>query len=122
MRRLFDWLEKTRQIFLNPAQFIHDGKRMSRLPSRVLAEEELERVMAVPDITTPAGFRDRTIMEVFYSTGIRLERDGALEGDGYRPGGKGGTGELGEGGQRPGGAHRGKGLRVGGEVPGRSEA
>lgn len=79
VRRLFDHLERTRAIFLNPAQFIHDGKRMSRLPSRVLSEEEVERVMAVPDLSTPTGFRDRTIMEVIYSTGVRLNEAASLK-------------------------------------------
>jgi integrase/recombinase XerD len=79
VRRLFDHLEKTRAIFLNPAQFIHDGKRVQRLPSQVMSEEEVEKMMAVPDLATPAGFRDRTIMEVFYSTGLRIAEMMALK-------------------------------------------
>lgn len=32
---------------------------------------EVERVLAVPDVATPFGLRDRAILEVFYSTGVR---------------------------------------------------
>ena len=79
VRRLFDHLERTRQIFLNPAQFIQDGKRMTRLPVRVLSEEEVERALAVPDLSTSVGFRDRAIMEVIYSTGLRLNETASLK-------------------------------------------
>jgi integrase/recombinase XerD len=41
------------------------------LPSAVLSVEEVEQIMAVPDIDTPIGLRDRTMLEVLYTTGIR---------------------------------------------------
>jgi len=37
----------------------------------VLSIDEVERVMAQPDITTDLGLRDRAMLETFYSTGIR---------------------------------------------------
>jgi integrase/recombinase XerD len=39
----------------------------------VLSVREAERVLAQPDISTPIGVRDRTILEVLYSTGIRRQ-------------------------------------------------
>jgi integrase/recombinase XerD len=72
VRRLFGHLEKTQQIFLNPAELIRDPKPESRLPKNIMSEEQVVQILAVPDVGTPAGYRDRTIMEVFYSTGIRL--------------------------------------------------
>ena len=42
-----------------------------RLPKAVLSPAEIERVMLVPDVKRPFGLRDRAILEVFYSTGVR---------------------------------------------------
>jgi integrase/recombinase XerD len=42
-----------------------------RLPKVTLTPAEAETVLSQPDITTTAGLRDRTMMEVLYSTGIR---------------------------------------------------
>jgi integrase/recombinase XerD len=41
------------------------------LPRAVLSASEAERVLARPDPGTPLGLRDRAILEVLYSTGIR---------------------------------------------------
>ena len=42
-----------------------------RLPRAVLSQSEMERVLMEPDLTTPLGLRDRAILEMLYSTGIR---------------------------------------------------
>jgi len=42
-----------------------------RLPKAILSAEEAERILAVPDLATAAGLRDRAILEVLYSTGMR---------------------------------------------------
>ena len=42
-----------------------------RLPKAVLTAPEVETVLAVPDVATPLGLRDRAILETFYSTGMR---------------------------------------------------
>ena len=41
------------------------------LPRCVLSAREVERVLSQPDVGTSIGVRDRAILEVFYSTGIR---------------------------------------------------
>ncbi|MBK8802841.1 MAG: tyrosine-type recombinase/integrase [Fibrobacteres bacterium] len=41
------------------------------LPQGILRVDEVEQVLAVPDVQTSLGLRDRAILEVFYSTGIR---------------------------------------------------
>jgi len=40
---------------------------------KVLRVEELERLLAAPNITTRIGKRDSAILELFFSTGLRLE-------------------------------------------------
>lgn len=42
-----------------------------RLPKHVLSAREAERVLNQPDTLAPMGIRDRAILEVFYSTGMR---------------------------------------------------
>jgi integrase/recombinase XerD len=41
------------------------------LPS-VLSEVEVEAILAVPDVTTPLGIRDRAILELLYAAGLRI--------------------------------------------------
>ena len=41
------------------------------LPRGVMNFEEIKKIMAQPDLRTAIGYRDRTIMEVLYSTGVR---------------------------------------------------
>lgn len=72
VKRLFEWLEDTQKILVNPAEFIKEPKRPSRLPGQILTSEQVERVLDQADLTKPEGIRDRAILEVFYSTGIRL--------------------------------------------------
>ena len=42
-----------------------------RLPRYVLTETEIKKLLDAPDKTTVLGYRDKTILEVFYSSGIR---------------------------------------------------
>ena len=42
-----------------------------RLPRHILTAEQLQRLMALPDVTTAIGIRDRAILETLYSTGLR---------------------------------------------------
>jgi integrase/recombinase XerD len=65
------WLARERLVLVNPAADIEMPKEGASLPAATLTIEEAERVIAVPDPTTPLGLRDRAIVEVFYSTGIR---------------------------------------------------
>ena len=42
-----------------------------RLPQEVLTPAQVEKLLAVPDVGDPLGVRDRAMLELFYSTGIR---------------------------------------------------
>jgi integrase/recombinase XerD len=65
------WMTRERLTLYNPASEIELPKSGVRLPKAVLTVEEAERIIAVPDISTPLGLRDRVILETFYATGIR---------------------------------------------------
>ena len=55
----------------NPAEVVEAGTKGIKLP-RVLSEDEVGRLLNQPDITTTEGFRDRTMLEVLYATGMRV--------------------------------------------------
>ena len=54
----------------NPAKGIKLEKTVKKLP-QVLSGEEIELLLAQPDITEPKGCRDKAMLELLYATGIR---------------------------------------------------
>lgn len=71
IRAWFKWLAKQNFILYNPASDLDLPRLDKRLPRHVLTMKEAETVLAVPDIATSTGIRDRAMMEVLYSTGMR---------------------------------------------------
>lgn len=67
----FRFLTRENVLLYNPASDLELPKLEKRLPKDVLTAQEAERVLSQPDTATPPGIRDRAILEVFYSTGIR---------------------------------------------------
>jgi len=73
VKRLFEYLEAIHYLLINPAEHIKEPKKERRLPRTILTEEEARKLLDQPNLSTMTGIRDRTLMELFYSTGIRLE-------------------------------------------------
>jgi integrase/recombinase XerD len=73
IKRFFEYLEASNQILINPAEHIKEPKKETRLPRVVLTEDEARKILDAPNLSTMTGIRDRTVLEVFYSTGIRVE-------------------------------------------------
>lgn len=71
LKLFFRWLVRQNYLLHNPASEIELPKVEKRLPKFVLTANEADRVLALPDVTTPVGIRDRAMLEVFYSTGMR---------------------------------------------------
>jgi len=67
----FRWMARQNYLLHNPASELILPRLENRLPKYILTAEEAEVVMQQPDITTPAGLRDRAILETFYSTAMR---------------------------------------------------
>ena len=70
VKQWFKWLTRENYLLYNPASEIVLAKQNAVLPD-VLSVEEVETLLHQPDTSTPSGLRDRAILEVFYSTGIR---------------------------------------------------
>ncbi|WP_146523885.1 site-specific tyrosine recombinase XerC [Stieleria varia] len=71
IRTYFAWLAKMNHIAFSPAADLELPRQPKTLPKAILTADEVEQVLAQPDVTTPIGLRDRAILETFYSTGIR---------------------------------------------------
>ncbi|RUM41121.1 MAG: hypothetical protein DSY80_09310 [Desulfocapsa sp.] len=65
------FLKKRDQLSLGPEDGITYARSGRRLPRGILSAEEMVRLIEMPDIRKILGYRDRTIMEVLYSTAIR---------------------------------------------------
>ena len=72
VKRFFEYLEETNYLLINPAEYLKEPQIGSRLPRTVLTESEARKILDQPNLSTLTGIRDRTVLEVFYSTGIRL--------------------------------------------------
>ena len=67
----FKWLCRKYYITANPAADLELPKVEKRLPRQVLTAHEAEQILSQPDLATPVGIRDRAILEILYSTGMR---------------------------------------------------
>jgi integrase/recombinase XerD len=64
------FLMQTEKINFDPSSGLVFPRKPKELPE-VLTLNEIAKLLEVPDTSTPLGFRDRTIMEVLYATGMR---------------------------------------------------
>jgi len=78
-RSFFRWLLKHGQLASNPAQGMRGPKAPRKLP-QVLDADEMTRLVEVPTDSV-LGKRDRAILELFYSSGLRLSELCALRWD-----------------------------------------
>jgi len=77
----FRWLVKQGVVPSNPAADLELPRRTDDL-REPLTLEEMEAVLALPDIEHPEGLRDRACLELFYATGIRrMELANLLQAD-----------------------------------------
>ena len=71
VKNIFAWLCKKHVLEANPASEIELPRSEKRLQIEALSRSEVETVLGMPDVSDPLGIRDRAILELFYSTGIR---------------------------------------------------
>lgn len=71
IRGFYRFLLLERQIEHSPTDDLHPPRAWPALP-KFLSLEEVETLIAQPDVTTPLGLRDRAMIEVLYATGMRV--------------------------------------------------
>ena len=71
VRLLFRLLFKRGLILSNLAARIPEYRDPRKLSRGIMDKDQVTRLLQAAHLTTPTGFRDRTIFEVLYSTGLR---------------------------------------------------
>ena len=71
LKGFFKWLAQQNHLLYNPASELQAPKTPTQLPRVILSLDDINSILDQPDIETPDGLRDRVIMELFYSTGLR---------------------------------------------------
>jgi len=83
LRSFFKFLVRDGMLSASPLDEVDAPKLDKRIPAP-LTREELDRLFSQPDVTTFLGFRDRTVMELFYSSGLRVSELVGLNRDDLR--------------------------------------
>jgi len=71
IRGLYKYLIMEELVHIDPTENLDSPKIRQSLPT-FLRVEEIDRLLDAPDVSTPIGLRDRAMLEVFYSTGLRV--------------------------------------------------
>jgi len=71
VKAMFRLLEGEGYLASDPTRHVAYARRPKRLPPGGLTRAEAERLLETPDTSTVIGYRDRAILEVLYSTGLR---------------------------------------------------
>lgn len=71
LRSFFRYCRREKLIDGNPAQALRTPRTGRKLP-HFLSTEQVTTLLESPPANTPAGLRDRAILEVFYSSGLRV--------------------------------------------------
>lgn len=70
-KRFFYWALREKHISVDPCLHL----RMAKTPPRnvnSLSESQVEALLSAPDVNTPLGLRDRTMLELMYASGLRV--------------------------------------------------
>lgn len=71
MKQFYEWMQRREYIGKNPCWNMRLVKTPKRIPRNILKVEEVEKMLSIPDLESGLGVRNRAILELFYSTGIR---------------------------------------------------
>jgi integrase/recombinase XerD len=71
LKMFFAFLMGRKTLLINPAAHLEWKNPGNALPRNIPTEKEMELILAQADLGTFSGLRDRAILEVMYSTGIR---------------------------------------------------
>ncbi len=71
LRSFFKYLIREKKIEINPLEDIQSPKKEKSLPY-VISFDEVKHLFSMCDLNTYLGLRDRAMMELFYSSGLRL--------------------------------------------------
>lgn len=70
-RRYFRWALREHLVQADPTLRLDAARQPLRVP-KTLSEAQVEALLAAPDVATPLGLRDRTMLELMYASGLRV--------------------------------------------------
>jgi integrase/recombinase XerD len=70
-KRYFRWAVRERHLVVDPTLKLDSARQPLRVP-KTLSEEQVEALLAAPDIGTALGLRDRAMLELMYASGLRV--------------------------------------------------
>jgi integrase/recombinase XerD len=82
LRNFFRFLVKESHVESDPTAEV-DAPQIGHSLPQYLSIEEVEALLAQPDVTTPAGVRDKAMLELLYATGMRVSELVNLCGDDF---------------------------------------
>ncbi|MBC7513081.1 MAG: site-specific tyrosine recombinase XerD [Herminiimonas sp.] len=71
LKRFFQFALRQNLVSADPCLRMKSAKQAPRFP-KTLSEAQVEALLAAPDVETPLGLRDRTMLEVLYASGLRV--------------------------------------------------
>ncbi len=71
LRGFYRFLASEKRLAANPAAELPAPRAWRTLPT-YLSVEDVDRLIAQPDVSTPRGLRDRALIELLYATGVRV--------------------------------------------------
>jgi len=71
VRGLYRFLLLEKAMNQNPTAVVETPRAVAKLP-HFLSTDDVDRLLATPDLTEPVGLRDRAMLEVLYATGLRV--------------------------------------------------
>jgi integrase/recombinase XerD len=71
VRGYYRFLLLEKRIEVDPAEDLRSPRAWPALP-KYLDLDEVDRLLAVPDVSTPRGLRDKALIELLYATGLRV--------------------------------------------------
>ncbi|HXG56920.1 MAG TPA: site-specific tyrosine recombinase XerD [Vicinamibacterales bacterium] len=71
VRGFYKFIAIERKLEQNPADDLRSPRAWPALP-KFLSLDEVDRLLAQPDVSTPRGLRDKALIEVLYATGLRV--------------------------------------------------
>jgi integrase/recombinase XerC len=78
LRAFSRYLVREERLAEDPTALVTAPRKDQTLPAH-LAGDDIARLLDAPDRSTPAGRRDRAILELFYASGLRLSELGGLD-------------------------------------------
>jgi integrase/recombinase XerD len=70
-KRFFRWALRERLVEADPTLRLLSARQPLRVP-KTLTEAQVEALLDAPDVETPLGLRDRTMLEMSYASGLRV--------------------------------------------------